>query len=128
MFLTAGTLALSLCALSQLPAISGSDLGVLEPFVEKATGIATWTAQLEQVVVDLENTGFAFATLALLAALCLLQVFASAVFLRQANSESQAAAGRGKKTRRDQTTSRVSIDKRVNTPAELWKETDPSGL
>jgi hypothetical protein len=97
-FLITGVLALTLLAVSQLSAATGQDLASLAPTLEKATGVATWVAQLEQVVVATETTIWCIASVLLLLALSILQIVA-AIFELKAPAKSARTVARGLRSR-----------------------------
>jgi hypothetical protein len=129
-FLVAGIFATALGALSQVPAISGADLGVLAPIVEKATGISSWVAQLEQVVVSHQSTFYGMGTLVLLSALTVVQALALIDAFKRWGLKLQSAV----KTSRSKGPSAAKPKdgprrtSATETPIDLWKETDPTNL
>jgi hypothetical protein len=129
-FLLIGIVALSSLAVGIWPAVTGQDLGVLAPTVEKATGVSTWVAQLDQVVVGPENTSWGLVALILLVALTVLQAVAAIFEIRRTATTSEAVirgAGRNKVRSQGEKDKR-SVRAQGQTPSDLWKETNPSGL
>jgi hypothetical protein len=125
-----GIVALSSLAVGLWPAVTGQDLGVLAPTLEKATGVSTWVAQLDQVVVGPENTIWALVALILVIALNVLQAVAAIYEIRRTATTSKAVirgAGRKEATSQGEKGKR-SVPRQGNTPSDLWKETNPSGL
>ncbi len=129
-FLFAGIAATGLGALSQLPAVTGSDLGVLAPIVEKATGIASWVAQLEQVVVSHQSTFYGKGTFVLLALLTLVQILAVIDAIKKWSPKVKATLAKTKANRdaRGEDSRTVRPETAAETRADLWKETNPSDL
>lgn len=129
-FLVAGIFATALGALSQIPAITGADLGVLAPIVEKATGISSWVAQLEQVVVSHQSTFYGMGTLVLLTALTVVQALALVdAFKRWApklKSAVNTSRSKGSSVAKPKGIPRRTSAKEK--PTDLWKETDPTDL
>ncbi|MFM5903793.1 MAG: hypothetical protein ACKOOD_01755 [Microbacteriaceae bacterium] len=114
-FLFASLLATILGALSQIPALFNGDLALLGPTVEKATGVATWIAQLEQVVVGHQSTFYGYGTWLLLGALVLVQTLAIIDALkkgRAAIAKRRAKSPKGPSNPNDGA-------------RELWRETNP---
>jgi hypothetical protein len=129
-FLITGVLALTLLAVSQVAAATGQDLASLALTVEKATGVATWVAQLEQVVVATETTIWCVASVLLLLALNILQIVA-AIFEFKAPAKSAKTVARGLRSEVVKAQSKPSYpaaEANAQTPSDLWKETNPSGL
>lgn len=114
-FLFAGLLATLLGALTQVPALFNGDLALLGPTVEKATGVATWIAQLEQVVVRHQSTFFGYGTWLLLAALVLVQILAIIDALKK--GKDVVAKRRAKRDVAAKTSNEAVRD--------LWRETNP---
>ncbi len=114
-FLFAGLLATLLGALAQVPALFTGDLALLGPTVEKATGVATWIAQLEQVVISHQSTFFGYGTWLLLTALVLVQVFAIIDALKK---------GKDVVAKR-QTKKGIAPETPNETVHDLWRETGP---
>lgn len=129
-FLIAGIVATGLGALSQLPAVSGADLGVVAPLVEKATGIASWVAQLEQVVVSHQSTFYGKGTFILLALLTIVQVLAVIDALRKWTPKVKAKVASTKANRDARKVDRsiAPAENPTETRADLWKETNPADL
>ena len=133
-FLVAGIFATGLGAISQIPAVFGTDLGVLAPIVEKATGIASWVAQLEQVVVSHQSTFFGKGAFLVLAAVTLVQILALIDAFRRWAPKVRSAVGKSNisKAQPDIALGGDRQSKPVETQtekaADLWKETNPSDL
>lgn len=126
-FLVASMIATLLGAISQVPALFGGDLGILSPMVEKATGISSWVAQLEQVVLSHQSTFFGYGTWLLLAALLVVQALAIRDALKKAKPT--IAKAKQKISSNRKTPSRATSPTNIREkPQDLWKETDPSNL
>ena len=115
-FLIAGGLAVLLSMLSQIPALFDGNLSLLAPIVEKATGISSWLAQLEQVVVSRQTTFFGWDSIALSAVLLIVHLLAIMDALKTSTEKVRAI----KKKR--------AAKKETQTAQDLWNETNPQDL
>lgn len=115
-FLIAGGLAVLFSMLSQVPALFDGNLSLLAPIVEKATGISSWLAQLEQVVVSRQTTFFGWGSLVLSAVLLFVHVLA--IFDALTTSAEKVRSVKKKRSPTQQT----------ETAQDLWNETNPRDL
>mgnify|MGYP006282481795 FL=1 len=123
-FLLAGALALALSLLAQLPALVDGNLSMLAPIVEKATGISSWLAQLEQVVLSRQTTFFGFGSLVLSVVLLVVHILAiidafkkTATVVKRTRDRVQSRSKRAGKDEPQQPTVQ-----------DLWHETNPENL
>ncbi len=115
-FLIAGGLAVALSAISQVPALFQGNLSLLAPIVEKATGISSWLAQVEQVVVSQQTTFFGWGSIVLSLVLLVVHLLA----IRDALKLSVQKVKTIKEKR--------TVKKESASTQDLWNETNPRDL
>lgn len=115
-FLLAGIGAVMLALFASLASIFFGQLEILAPFVEKATGVATWLAQIETVIVAETTAGLGPVAWVLMASILLVQFWSLVQALRQGKDQFAARRAANSKT-----SIATNGSKELN--RDLWAET-----